>query len=156
MLTFLTTTALLGFSPSPAHHRPRAARPRAPVSSPRMDEEPDDGGDRLVPAVLHTEMQDSYMSYAMSVIMSRALPDARGKLQRLFETFDRDGDEVLDFSEFCALLRSNHELVQLAQDMVGERLHAASMADIAATAAQIKWERQERRQSEPGRTQRAE
>ena len=81
MLTFLTTTALLAFSPSPAHHRPRAARPRAAVSSPRMDEEPDDGADRLVPAVLHTEMQDSYMSYAMSVIMSRALPDARDGLK---------------------------------------------------------------------------
>ena len=36
---------------------------------------------RIVPALLHEEMQDSYMAYAMSVIMSRALPDARDGLK---------------------------------------------------------------------------
>ena len=41
----------------------------------------DDGAGRTVPALLHEEMQDSYMAYAMSVIMSRALPDARDGLK---------------------------------------------------------------------------
>ena len=36
---------------------------------------------RTVAAVLHNEMQESYMAYAMSVIMSRALPDARDGLK---------------------------------------------------------------------------
>lgn len=35
----------------------------------------------IVPAVLHLEMQESYMAYAMSVIMSRALPDVRDGLK---------------------------------------------------------------------------
>ena len=36
---------------------------------------------KLVPAVLHQEVSDSYMAYAMSVIMSRALPDVRDGLK---------------------------------------------------------------------------
>ena len=35
----------------------------------------------VVPRVLHKEMTDSYMAYAMSVIMSRALPDVRDGLK---------------------------------------------------------------------------
>ena len=35
----------------------------------------------IVPTVLHREMADSYMAYAMSVIMSRALPDVRDGLK---------------------------------------------------------------------------
>ncbi|KAL3931409.1 MAG: hypothetical protein SGPRY_001137, partial [Prymnesium sp.] len=35
----------------------------------------------IVPVVLHEEMSESYMAYAMSVIMSRALPDARDGLK---------------------------------------------------------------------------
>lgn len=35
----------------------------------------------VVPAPLHEEVADSYMAYAMSVIMSRALPDARDGLK---------------------------------------------------------------------------
>jgi DNA gyrase subunit A len=42
--------------------------------------EADDGGN-IVPAVLHEEMADSYMAYAMSVIMARALPDLRDGLK---------------------------------------------------------------------------
>ena len=68
-----------------AAHRRLASRHLAA----RMDEQgdafnqpdEDDGAGRTVPALLHEEMQDSYMAYAMSVIMSRALPDARDGLK---------------------------------------------------------------------------
>ncbi|MBP7561804.1 MAG: DNA gyrase subunit A, partial [Armatimonadetes bacterium] len=36
---------------------------------------------RIVPVEISTEMRDSYMTYAMSVIFSRALPDARDGLK---------------------------------------------------------------------------
>ena len=44
---------------------------------------PDDSqiASSVVPAVLHREVSDSYMAYAMSVIMSRALPDVRDGLK---------------------------------------------------------------------------
>ena len=44
-------------------------------------EEDSNGRGTIVPAVLHKEMSDSYMAYAMSVIMSRALPDVRDGLK---------------------------------------------------------------------------
>ena len=51
----------------------------APPSGGEAVADAGDGG--IVPAVLHEEMRDSYMSYAMSVIMSRALPDLRDGLK---------------------------------------------------------------------------
>ncbi|HXK35217.1 MAG TPA: DNA gyrase subunit A, partial [Candidatus Paceibacterota bacterium] len=36
---------------------------------------------KIVPVSITTEMKDSYLSYAMSVITSRALPDARDGLK---------------------------------------------------------------------------
>ena len=44
----------------------------------------DDGGDgegRLVDLPIEEELKDSYLTYAMSVIVSRALPDARDGLK---------------------------------------------------------------------------
>src|SRR2546423_12342841 len=38
-------------------------------------------GDRIDPVDLQTEMQRSYLDYAMSVIVSRALPDVRDGLK---------------------------------------------------------------------------
>jgi DNA gyrase subunit A len=42
---------------------------------------PSTGGDRVVPVDLNTEMQRSYIDYAMTVIVSRALPDVRDGLK---------------------------------------------------------------------------
>src|SRR5262245_42790194 len=42
---------------------------------------PEDGGDRVQPLNIESELKDSYLSYAMSVIVSRALPDARDGLK---------------------------------------------------------------------------
>jgi DNA gyrase subunit A len=39
------------------------------------------GSDRIVPIALHQEMQRSYLEYAMSVIVGRALPDVRDGLK---------------------------------------------------------------------------
>jgi DNA gyrase subunit A len=39
------------------------------------------GGDRIIPTALHSEMQRSYLEYAMSVIVGRALPDVRDGLK---------------------------------------------------------------------------
>ena len=44
-------------------------------------EPPSDGGGRIEPVELNAEMQRSYMDYAMSVIVSRALPDVRDGLK---------------------------------------------------------------------------
>lgn len=41
----------------------------------------EDDESNVIPAVLHKEMADSYMAYAMSVIMARALPDLRDGLK---------------------------------------------------------------------------
>ncbi len=38
-------------------------------------------GENIIPTSLHTEMQRSYLEYAMSVIVGRALPDARDGLK---------------------------------------------------------------------------
>ena len=38
-------------------------------------------GERIIQTSLHTEMQRSYLEYAMSVIVGRALPDARDGLK---------------------------------------------------------------------------
>lgn len=39
------------------------------------------GTDRIIPTALHSEMQRSYLEYAMSVIVGRALPDVRDGLK---------------------------------------------------------------------------
>eukprot|EP00966_Prymnesium_polylepis_P322980 7379203-Prymnesium_polylepis.2 len=81
--------ALLAFVPlhPPA---PRAASPAvchrsSPLSmafrTPVAGEGSGDGGSDIVEVVLHEEMSQSYMAYAVSVIMSRALPDARDGLK---------------------------------------------------------------------------
>ncbi|MEW2518661.1 DNA gyrase subunit A [Actinacidiphila alni] len=46
-----------------------------------MDERNEAGGLRIEPVGLETEMQRSYLDYAMSVIVSRALPDVRDGLK---------------------------------------------------------------------------
>src|SRR4029077_7078861 len=40
-----------------------------------------DGGQRVQPLNIESELKDSYLSYAMSVIVSRALPDVRDGLK---------------------------------------------------------------------------
>ena len=40
-----------------------------------------DGGGRIVPFELHKEATEAYMSYAMSVLLGRALPDVRDGLK---------------------------------------------------------------------------
>jgi DNA gyrase subunit A len=42
---------------------------------------PEDATDRIEPRVIEREMQDSFLEYAMSVIVSRALPDVRDGLK---------------------------------------------------------------------------
>src|SRR6188474_2860990 len=50
--------------------------PKAPLPS---DVPPSTG--KLVPTLVEEEMKDSYLNYAMSVIVSRALPDVRDGLK---------------------------------------------------------------------------
>ena len=45
------------------------------------DEGNSNGNDRIEAIALHQEMQRSYLEYAMSVIVGRALPDARDGLK---------------------------------------------------------------------------
>src|SRR5262245_43876690 len=42
---------------------------------------PSDGNGRVQPLNIESELKDSYLSYAMSVIVSRALPDVRDGLK---------------------------------------------------------------------------
>lgn len=68
----------------PASERPK--RPDSPPSTPPPDEPPrpttgsSDLG-RVEPRAIEAEMQQSYLDYAMSVIVSRALPDVRDGLK---------------------------------------------------------------------------
>ncbi|NEO62216.1 MAG: DNA topoisomerase, partial [Moorea sp. SIO4G2] len=39
------------------------------------------GNSNVIPTALHLEMQRSYLEYAMSVIVGRALPDVRDGLK---------------------------------------------------------------------------
>jgi len=41
----------------------------------------------IIPTLIDTEMQNSYLDYAMSVIVSRALPDVRDGLNRYTEEY---------------------------------------------------------------------
>ncbi|MFN3486146.1 MAG: DNA gyrase subunit A, partial [Planctomycetota bacterium] len=47
----------------------------------RKESPPAPGGGTIVPALVEEEMKDSYLNYAMSVIVSRALPDVRDGLK---------------------------------------------------------------------------
>jgi len=48
------------------------------TDEPNGPETPEDGnGDRVVDLPIEDELKQSYMTYAMSVIVSRALPDVR-------------------------------------------------------------------------------
>lgn len=46
-----------------------------------MDVQPTDTGERIIPVLIQDEMKNSYIDYAMSVIIGRALPDARDGLK---------------------------------------------------------------------------
>jgi len=50
-------------------------------NNPPEDAEGDDGGLRVEPIAIQTEMEQSFLDYAMSVIVSRALPDVRDGLK---------------------------------------------------------------------------
>jgi len=54
-----------------------------PTPPPPVDADPDgpDGDDPIQPIALQEEMENSFLDYAMSVIMSRALPDVRDGLK---------------------------------------------------------------------------
>src|SRR5213594_3192463 len=45
------------------------------------DPAPARAGREIIPTLVEDEMKDSYLNYAMSVIVSRALPDARDGLK---------------------------------------------------------------------------
>ena len=87
-MAFATLACLAAALQSPLSLRPQRAAVRAAV---RLQEEepppervmPDDStiAAEVVPSMLHREVADSYMAYAMSVIMSRALPDVRDGLK---------------------------------------------------------------------------
>ncbi|GBO51928.1 DNA gyrase subunit A [Pseudanabaena sp. lw0831] len=47
----------------------------------QLDFRLESNGGNIIPTSLHTEMQQSYLEYAMSVIVGRALPDARDGLK---------------------------------------------------------------------------
>ena len=93
LMRHVVAVALLLACVSPAWAWNLGVARRAPAVSPQRratavvaqtlpeDEEDEVGDAQIIPAVLHKEMADSYMSYAMSVIMSRALPDARDGLK---------------------------------------------------------------------------
>jgi DNA gyrase subunit A len=75
---------------------PRSSASARPLRRRRRDRDVDgraaaaagEGGDggvaikeRVVPVELHTEATEAYMSYAMSVLLGRALPDVRDGLK---------------------------------------------------------------------------
>ena len=57
------------------------APPPGPPDAPPPENLPPEGGERVQPLNIESELKDSYLSYAMSVIVSRALPDARDGLK---------------------------------------------------------------------------
>ncbi len=52
-----------------------------PADPPVLPPSSDDGGDAVMPITIEDEMRKSYLDYAMSVIVSRAIPDARDGLK---------------------------------------------------------------------------
>ena len=56
--------------------------PNTPQGPPPPGGQPPSGGDRnLIPINIEDEMKQSYLDYAMSVIIGRALPDVRDGLK---------------------------------------------------------------------------
>jgi len=53
----------------------------SPPPPPDVDDDGPDGDDPIQPIALQEEMENSFLDYAMSVIMSRALPDVRDGLK---------------------------------------------------------------------------
>ncbi len=50
-------------------------------TSPEPTPEAPPSGEQILPRVIEQEMKEAYLNYAMSVIVSRALPDARDGLK---------------------------------------------------------------------------
>ena len=68
--------------PLPDELPPGSNGPASPTPPDGAAPEPaDGGGDRVQALNIESELKDSYLSYAMSVIISRALPDARDGLK---------------------------------------------------------------------------
>ena len=55
--------------------------PDTPEEKLPFDIQPTDTGEKIVPILIEDEMKNSFMDYAMSVIVSRALPDAKDGLK---------------------------------------------------------------------------
>lgn len=55
--------------------------PGEPGDETSFDIQPTETGERIVPVLIEDEMRNSFIDYAMSVIVSRALPDARDGLK---------------------------------------------------------------------------
>ena len=87
MWVFITGLAALSLVAPPPRLSPQPRTHARRVAAVRLQELPPPPQDdsaiaaEVVPAVLHREVSDSYMAYAMSVIMSRALPDVRDGLK---------------------------------------------------------------------------
>jgi DNA gyrase subunit A len=60
---------------------PGSGTPNPPSSPPPENPPPGGNGDRYEPLNIEDELKDSYLTYAMSVIISRALPDVRDGLK---------------------------------------------------------------------------
>jgi len=105
----------------------------APAGAPAPAETLSSAG-RLVPRPVVTEMEESYLSYAMSVIMARALPDARDGMKpvqrRILVTLSdlglRPGGRFRKCAKICGDVSGNYHphgeaivypsLARLAQD----------------------------------------
>ncbi|WP_340818519.1 DNA gyrase subunit A [Methanolobus sp. WCC4] len=55
--------------------------PNTPEDELPFDIQPTDTGEKIIPILIEDEMKNSFMDYAMSVIVSRALPDAKDGLK---------------------------------------------------------------------------
>ncbi|QLC50271.1 DNA gyrase subunit A [Methanolobus zinderi] len=58
-----------------------AGSPDEPEDTVPLDIQPTDTGEKILPVLIEDEMKNSFMDYAMSVIVSRALPDAKDGLK---------------------------------------------------------------------------
>jgi len=68
---------------------PPADGDESPDTRPEKDGLRDISGGRLIELPIEQELKDSYLPYAMSVIVSRALPDVRDGLKPLVLGRDR-------------------------------------------------------------------
>ena len=66
---------------------------KKPPNQPPPDDEPQHGHDHIEPIQLQDEMERSFLDYAMSVIMSRALPDVRDGLKPVHRRIIWDMDQ---------------------------------------------------------------